>query len=117
MSSSFALSVLWNIQGLHGQASGHGTARHPAKIAAEQSSDSRSASPIHFENVIQNSKIKFTLKNSVSPQRYTFETMVGGVALFDYDNDGLLDIYFTNGAAIPSTGEVESFVLESVIPQ
>jgi hypothetical protein len=57
---------------------------------------------IRFENVIQASKIKFALKNSVSPQRYTFETMVGGVAVFDYDNDGLLDIFFTNGAAIPS---------------
>ena len=28
--------------------------------------------------------------------------MMGGVAVFDYDNDGLLDIFFTNGAAIPS---------------
>ena len=60
------------------------------------------ASAIQFENVIQASKIKFALKNSVSPKRYTFETMVGGVALFDYNNDGLLDIFFTNGAAIPS---------------
>ncbi len=60
------------------------------------------ASTIQFENVIERSKIKFKLKNSVSPQRYTFETMVGGVAVFDYNNDGLLDIFFTNGAAIPS---------------
>jgi hypothetical protein len=28
--------------------------------------------------------------------------MLGGVAVLDYNNDGLLDIFFTNGAAIPS---------------
>jgi hypothetical protein len=60
------------------------------------------ASAIEFENVIKASKIKFILKNSVSPQRYSIETMTGGVAVFDYNNDGLLDIFFTNGAAIPS---------------
>src|SRR4029077_4188217 len=60
------------------------------------------ASPIQFENAIRKSNINFILKNSISPQRYTFETMVGGLALFDYNNDGLLDIFFTNGAAIPS---------------
>ena len=59
-------------------------------------------SPIVFENTIDTSNIHFVLKNSVSPQRYSIETMTGGVALFDYDNDGLLDIFFTNGAEIPS---------------
>jgi enediyne biosynthesis protein E4 len=71
------------------------------RTAAGKASALQSA-PIQFENVIEQSKIKFKLRNSVSPQRYTFETMVGGVALFDYNNDGLLDIFFTNGAAIPS---------------
>lgn len=35
--------------------------------------------------------------------------MGGGVALFDYDNDGRLDIYFTNGAALtdPMPGGAE----------
>jgi hypothetical protein len=59
-------------------------------------------SPIIFENTIDMSKIHFVLKNSVSPKRYSIETMTGGVAVFDYDNDGLLDIFFTNGAEIPS---------------
>jgi hypothetical protein len=66
--------------------------------ATGQSTDS----PIIFENTIETSKIHFVLKNSVSPQRYSIETMTGGVALFDYNNDGLLDIFFTNGAEIPS---------------
>jgi hypothetical protein len=30
------------------------------------------------------------------------ETMAGGVAAFDYNNDGKVGILFTNGAAIPS---------------
>ena len=66
--------------------------------AAGQSADSA----IVFENTIKASKIDFVLKNSVSPQRYSIETMTGGVAVFDYNNDGLLDIFFTNGAEIPS---------------
>ena len=65
---------------------------------AGQSADSA----IIFENTIKASKIDFVLKNSVSPQRYSIETMTGGVAVFDYNNDGLLDIFFTNGAEIPS---------------
>jgi len=72
----------------------------PGKESANRARPAAAA--IQFENVIEQSKIKFKLKNSVSPQRYTIETMTGGVALFDYNNDGLLDIFFTNGAAIPS---------------
>jgi hypothetical protein len=63
---------------------------------------------IAFENVLKQSKVTFTLKNSVSPHRYSIETMTGGVALFDYDNDGLLDIFFTNGAAIPSLEKTDA---------
>lgn len=73
-------------------------------VAAKQPENTapRALSPIRFDNTIAASKIAFTLRNSVSPQRYSIETMTGGVAVFDYNNDGLLDIFFTNGAAIPS---------------
>lgn len=57
---------------------------------------------VFFEDVIGSAGIGFQLKNSISPQRYSIETMLGGVAVFDYNNDGLLDVFFTNGAAIPS---------------
>jgi hypothetical protein len=71
---------------------------HSRALPALDSADSA----IVFENTIKASKIDFVLKNSVSPQRYSIETMTGGVAVFDYNNDGLLDIFFTNGAEIPS---------------
>lgn len=46
--------------------------------------------------------IDFTLQNSPTPQKYLIETMPGGVALLDYNNDGLLDIFFVNGGKITS---------------
>lgn len=73
-----------------------------ARRAAPNARRSAETAAIQFQNVIRDSKINFTLKNSVSPQRYSIETMLGGVAVFDYNNDGLPDIFFTNGAAIPS---------------
>jgi hypothetical protein len=78
------------------------TPRRAADGKASVNTGVPAASAIQFDNVIEQSKIKFKLRNSVSPQRYTFETMAGGVAVFDYNNDGFLDIFFTNGAAIPS---------------
>jgi hypothetical protein len=87
----------------------------PAFAAQAQSQPQRSqphqesaASPITLENIIKTSGINFRLKNSVSPRRYSIETMAGGVAVFDYDNDGYLDIFFTNGAAVPSLEKTDS---------
>lgn len=58
--------------------------------------------PIQFRNVVLASGIDFVLENSPTPRKHLVETMAGGVATFDYDGDGLTDIYFTNGAALPS---------------
>jgi hypothetical protein len=46
--------------------------------------------------------IEFTLQNSPTTQKYLIETMPGGVALLDYNHDGLLDIFFVNGGRITS---------------
>ncbi|HTU46750.1 MAG TPA: CRTAC1 family protein [Bryobacteraceae bacterium] len=46
--------------------------------------------------------LDFTLRNSPTPQKYLIETMPGGVALFDFNNDGLLDIFLVNGGQIAS---------------
>jgi enediyne biosynthesis protein E4 len=113
LAAELALCLLWSFVSLSAQAAPATSVQAPAPHRAVQTGRAApgkesakkavpAASAIQFENAIEQSKIKFILKNSVSPQRYTFETMAGGVALFDYNNDGLLDIFFTNGAAIPS---------------
>jgi enediyne biosynthesis protein E4 len=59
-------------------------------------------SPIRFEERAKPAGVNFITRNSASPNKNQIETMVAGVALFDYDGDGYLDIYLVNGAAIPS---------------
>jgi hypothetical protein len=44
--------------------------------------------------------IQFTHRNSPTPQKYLVETMGGGVALLDYNNDGLLDVFFVNSGKL-----------------
>src|SRR5256885_4007516 len=44
--------------------------------------------------------IGFKLDSDETPEHHAPETMAGGVAIFDYNNDGKLDIFFTNGADI-----------------
>src|SRR4030081_1001707 len=59
-----------------------------------------SAMPV-FEEKLPHG-IDFTLHNSPTPQKYLIETMPGGVALLDYNNDGLLDILLVNGGGLAS---------------
>src|SRR5687768_4892883 len=40
------------------------------------------------------------VSGSDTVKRYLVETTGSGVALFDFDNDGLLDIYFPNGTTV-----------------
>ncbi len=44
-----------------------------------------------------------------SGRRYIVETVLGSVAVFDYDNDGWLDVYFPNGAPLPGTPESSQY--------
>jgi enediyne biosynthesis protein E4 len=44
--------------------------------------------------------IDFKLDSDETPEHHAPETMAGGVAVFDYNNDGKLDVFFTNGADI-----------------
>jgi hypothetical protein len=57
-------------------------------------------SDVQFSDATKTAKIDFKDENSPTSNKYLVETMGGGVALLDYDNDGRLDIFFVNGAKI-----------------
>ena len=58
------------------------------------------APEVQFRDITTQSHLDFKHENSPTSNKYLIETMGGGVALFDYDNDGRLDIFFTNGALL-----------------
>lgn len=53
-----------------------------------------------FEDITPRLGINFQYQASHTSRKYLPETMGAGVALFDYDNDGRLDIYLVNGAPL-----------------
>src|SRR5579859_4968324 len=64
------------------------------------------AAPLQADNNVPNLHavllpgLDFVQRNSPTSQKYLMETMCGGVALFDYNNDGLLDIFLVNGGRL-----------------
>ena len=56
----------------------------------------------HFSDTAQRLGIDFKHRAYHTPHKYLLETMGSGAAVFDFDNDGLLDIFFANGAPIPN---------------
>ncbi|MCL4191395.1 MAG: VCBS repeat-containing protein [Thermoguttaceae bacterium] len=59
--------------------------------------------PIQLRDVTPQTRITFRHTDGSSGRRYIVETVTAGLATFDYDGDGLIDIYFVNGAPLPGT--------------
>ena len=60
----------------------------------------------HFIDITARSKFSYITNNDLSPRKYFVQPMAGGVAIFDYDNDGKMDIFFTNGAKLPELKKI-----------
>jgi enediyne biosynthesis protein E4 len=57
-------------------------------------------SPVTFTDITNLAGINFTRAPSFTSIKYLIEAMGGGVGMFDYDNDGRMDLFFTNGASL-----------------
>jgi len=81
----------------------------PAAAGAARQGDAAASpapgaeSPILFQDATPTTGIKFVHTDGSCGKRHIFESMTAGVAAFDYNNDGLLDIYFVNGAPLRGT--------------
>src|SRR5437867_414263 len=62
---------------------------------------------VHFTDITESAGIRFR-HISAPEKKYIVESMSGGVALFDYDNDGRLDIYFTNSLTVDTAANPRS---------
>ena len=68
--------------------------------ARDKSSPQNSPTPGKFVDVTSAVGVHFEHQAPHTSKKYLLETMGSGVALFDYDNDGRLDLFLVNGAEI-----------------
>ncbi|MDE0104130.1 MAG: CRTAC1 family protein [Bryobacterales bacterium] len=95
---------------------------HPLARCLEAMLGSRlrasAAEPVRFTDVSQKAGLAAALNVSGSPteKRYLLEEMGCGVAFFDYDNDGWLDIFLVNGTSFdgfPAGGGPSSYLFHN----
>jgi len=86
------ISVAWLIAAT---GCGHSRHVHPARTPTGTTD-----CPIQLRDVSGQTGISFVHTDGHSGHYYIVETITAGVALLDYDGDGLIDIYFLNGAPL-----------------
>src|SRR5215469_934522 len=80
-------------------------------VYAKEPAVSQSSTTPHFSDVTSAVGVHFQNVASHTSRKYLIETMGSGVALFDYDNDGRLDIFLVNGAPLKDP------MMKDAIPQ
>ena len=72
------------------------------------------AAPGKFVDVTAEKGVNFTAVASHTSHKYLLETMGSGVAVFDYDNDGRLDLFFVNGAPLDDPTQKGTIPAEAI---
>ena len=98
-----------SLLGISGFLSAQSAGNKPDSSCSNLRTGGQQKSGIRFENRQPKSGINFVLNNGTTPYKPIIDSTLGGVALFDFDNDGLLDIFFTNGARIPGLSKDKNF--------
>ena len=70
-----------------------------------------------FIDVAPRSKFSYISNNSADSHKYFPQPMCGGVAIFDYNNDGRMDIFFTNGAKMPEMRKTDPSFYNCLLKQ
>lgn len=65
--------------------------------------NAQDASRIRFSDVTSDSGLDFIHRDGSSDRHFLIEVMASGMASFDYDLDGLIDVYFLSGAELTGT--------------
>jgi len=76
--------IAWGVMGLCPVARLRASARRP-----------------HFTDLAPLSAISYFTNNDYTGRKYFPQPMCGGIGILDYDNDGRMDIFFSNGAKLP----------------
>jgi hypothetical protein len=103
------LLVAWCLHAVAGQQATPSPA--PQRIGKSYSSEitpkkppsppPQAQSPVTFSEIASVAGLNFKRAPAFTSMKYLLEAMGGGVAMFDYDNDGRMDLFFTNAAALP----------------